>query len=61
MTAEFASITFTCETDGCPNSLLGEMHSTLKLTESGDLPWFQCGICQVDIIPNPNPPVEIND
>jgi hypothetical protein len=54
MPQEFVTINFQCDTDGCPNSALGEMHTTLKLTEDGDLPWFICGVCQVDIIPNPN-------
>lgn len=54
MPPELVSIEFQCNTEGCPNAAIGEMHTTLRLTESGELPWFVCGVCQVDIIPNPN-------
>lgn len=57
MPLELVSIEFQCDTEGCPNAAIGEMHTTLRLTENGDLPWFICGVCQVDIIPNP----QVND
>lgn len=50
----FASVTFQCETAECPNSQIGDQSIILKLTENGELPWLVCGVCQVDIIPNPN-------
>jgi len=49
----FATINFQCETDGCPNAALGQMHAMVKLTETGNLPWLVCGVCEIDIIPNP--------
>ena len=54
MPPELVSIEFQCDTEGCPNAALGAMHTILKLTEEGDLPWFVCGVCRADIIPNPN-------
>jgi len=50
---EFVSIEVSCETVGCPNNGISA-NAILKLTESGDLPHYVCGPCQVDLIPNPN-------
>jgi hypothetical protein len=50
---QFASVEVSCETEGCPN--LGIPANTiLKLTDDGQLPWFVCGVCQQDLIPNPD-------
>ena len=48
---EFASVEVSCETAGCPNNGISA-NAMLKLTESGDLPHYVCGVCQVDLIPN---------
>jgi hypothetical protein len=50
---EFASVEVSCETEGCPNNGISA-NAILKLTDSGDLPWYVCGVCQVDLIPNPD-------
>jgi hypothetical protein len=55
---EFVSIEVSCETVGCPNNGISA-NAILKLTESGDLPHYVCGVCQVDLIPDPNP--QVND
>jgi hypothetical protein len=49
---EFVSVEVSCETEGCPNNGL-PANTILKLTENGELPWYVCGVCQVDLIPNP--------
>lgn len=50
---EFESVEISCETVGCPNNGV-PANTMLKLTDSGDLPWYVCGVCQVDLIPNPD-------
>ena len=55
---EFVSIEVSCETIGCPNNGISA-NTILKLTESGDLPHYVCGVCQADLIPDPNP--QVND
>jgi hypothetical protein len=55
---EFASVEVSCKTVECPNNGIPS-NTMLKLTESGDLPHYVCGVCQVDLIPNPNP--QVND
>lgn len=50
---EFASIILVCQEPQCPEAGI-EKPSLMKLTESGELPWVVCGICQRDIIPSPN-------
>jgi hypothetical protein len=57
---EFVSIEVSCETVGCPNNGISA-NAMLRLNESGELPHYVCGVCQVDLIPDPNPPVENND
>jgi hypothetical protein len=51
---QFASVTVTCETDNCPNADLGEVSYWVKLNENGELCHLVCGVCQQDLIPNPN-------
>jgi hypothetical protein len=55
---EFASVEISCETEGCPNNGISA-NAILKLTESGELPHYVCGVCQVDLIPDPSP--QVND
>jgi hypothetical protein len=50
---EFVSVEVSCETVGCPNSGISA-NTMLKLTDGGDLPQYVCGVCHVDLIPNPN-------
>lgn len=50
---EFVSITLVCQTTDCPE-IGNEKNTMMKLTDSGELPWVVCGVCQQDIIPNPN-------
>lgn len=50
---EFASVVLVCLEPNCPEAGF-EKPAMLKLTESGELPWVTCGVCQADIIPNPN-------
>jgi hypothetical protein len=50
---EFVSIEVSCETAGCPNNGISA-NALLKLTESGQLPHYVCGVCQQDLIPNPD-------
>jgi hypothetical protein len=50
---EFVSIEVSCETVGCPNNGISA-NAILKLTENGELPWYVCGVCQQDLIPNPD-------
>ena len=50
---EFASVEISCETVGCPNNGVS-CNTMLKLTEDGQLPHLVCGVCQQDLIPNPN-------
>ena len=50
---EFASVEISCKTENCPNNGV-PANTMLKLTDSGDLPWYVCGVCQVDLIPNPD-------
>jgi hypothetical protein len=60
---EFASVEVSCETEGCPNNGISA-NTMLKLTEGGDLPHYVCGVCHVDLIPDPdagNEAREIND
>ena len=49
---QFVSVEISCETDGCPNNGLSA-NTLLMLTESGQLPHYVCGVCQVDLIPAP--------
>jgi hypothetical protein len=49
---EFVSVEVSCETESCPNNGISA-NTILKLTDSGELPWYVCGVCQVDLIPNP--------
>jgi hypothetical protein len=50
---EFASVEVSCETEECP-SLGIPANTMLKLTEDGQLTGLVCGVCQQDLIPNPN-------
>jgi len=50
---EFASVEVSCETEGCPNNGV-PANTMLKLTENGQLPQLVCGVCGVDMIPNPD-------
>lgn len=58
--AEFATIILVCLNPECPETGT-EKTSIMRLTDSGQYPWVVCGVCQQDIIPNPNPPIESND
>jgi len=49
---EFVSVEVSCETENCPNKGI-PANTILKLTENGELPWYVCGVCQADLIPNP--------
>lgn len=50
---EFASITLVCDNVECPETGI-EKPALMKLEDGGALPWVTCGVCQTDIIPNPN-------
>jgi len=50
---EFERVEVSCETVGCPNFGI-PADTTLRLTEDGQLPHFVCGVCQQDLIPNPD-------
>lgn len=47
---QFASVEVSCETDGCPNNGV-PADAILRLTDSGELPHYVCGVCGVDLIP----------
>lgn len=49
---EFASVEISCETVGCPNFGISA-NTLLRLTDDGQLPHYVCGVCQLDLIPNP--------
>lgn len=49
---EFASVEISCETVGCPNFGI-PANTILRLTDDGQLPHYVCGVCQLDLIPNP--------
>ncbi len=49
---EFASVEIACETEGCPNQGI-PANTILRLTDDGQLPHYVCGVCQLDLIPNP--------
>jgi hypothetical protein len=49
---EFVSVEVSCETRKCPNYGI-PANTILLLTEGKELPWYVCGVCQVDLIPNP--------
>ena len=49
---EFVSVEISCETEGCPSNGVAA-NTLLKLTDDGKLPRFVCGVCQVDLIPDP--------
>jgi hypothetical protein len=49
---EFVSVEVSCETESCPNNGISA-NTILKLTDGGELPWYVCGVCQVDLIPAP--------
>jgi hypothetical protein len=51
---QFASVTVTCGTAGCPNADLGEVGYWVEINENGDLCQLVCGVCQQDLIPNPD-------
>ncbi len=57
---EFVSVEISCETENCPNKGI-PANAILKLTESGELPWYVCGVCQVDLIPNPRVEDEVSE
>ena len=54
---EFASILLLCDTEGCPSQGF-EKWSLMRLDEHGCLPWVACGVCGLDIIPDPHPQTE---
>lgn len=54
---EFASVEISCETVGCPNFGI-PANTILRLTEDGQLPHYVCGVCLLDLIPNPNDTAE---
>ena len=54
---EFVSVEVSCETVGCPNNGL-PANTLLRLSESGQLPHYVCGVCQTDLIPAPEEIVE---
>lgn len=51
---EFASVEVSCETVGCPNNGV-ESNTMHRLNENGELTQLVCGMCHVDLIPDPNP------
>jgi hypothetical protein len=50
---EFVSVEVSCETEGCPNNGI-ESNTMHRLTESGELSQLVCGMCGIDLIPNPD-------
>lgn len=60
MPQEFVGISTVCRTDGCPNFAL-EVHLAARLDEHGCAPWWVCGVCREDLIPNPHPSDTIDE
>jgi hypothetical protein len=54
MPSDFISIVGQCETEDCPNFGV-EVYLTSRLDEHGCLPWWVCGVCTMELIPNPHP------
>jgi len=54
---EFASILLVCETAGCPSQGF-EKWALMRLDEHGCPRWVVCGVCSLDIIPDPHPQTE---
>ena len=54
---EFATIILVCENPECPEVGV-EKPAMMKLEPSGALPWVVCGVCQADIVSNPNETIE---
>jgi hypothetical protein len=54
MPSDFVSIVGQCETEDCPNFDV-EVRLSSRLDEHGCLPWWVCGVCTMEIIPNPHP------
>lgn len=51
---QFVSVEVSCETVGCPNKGI-PANTMLKLTESGELPHYVCGVCGADLIEDSKP------
>ena len=58
MPSEFISIVAKCETEDCLNFDV-EAHLFSRLDEHGCLPWWVCGVCTVELVPNPHPGEEV--
>ena len=54
MPSEFISIVGQCETEDCPNFDI-EVRLSARPDEHGCLPWWVCGVCSLDIVPDPHP------
>jgi hypothetical protein len=54
MPQEFATVIATCATEGCPNFGLNTVVPA-RLDEHGCVPQIVCGVCSLDIVPDPHP------
>ena len=54
MPTEFTKILATCATEGCPNLGLGTS-VPVQLDPHGCVPRIVCGVCSLDIVPDPHP------
>jgi hypothetical protein len=54
MTLEFATAAVSCSTEGCPNN--GRVTNVpVQLDPHGCVPRIVCGVCSLDIVPDPHP------
>lgn len=51
---EFATVIAPCATEGCPN-FEKETVVPVRLDEHGCVPQIVCGVCSLDIVPDPHP------
>jgi transcription elongation factor Elf1 len=57
MPTEFATVIAPCATEDCPN-FGTETVVPVRLDEHGCVPQIVCGVCSLDIVSDPHPPVE---
>ena len=58
MAIVFMDIVEICKTEECPNFGL-TVRLSAQLDAHGCLPWWVCGVCRMDLIPNPHPVEEV--